>query len=127
MIAPAAPPSSNVRAMTTPHQLLDLRAVAEVIGVTYRTAKNYHQIAKQHRRLAEEKNDPSYIKPGDLPPPDGTYGRSPVWKLSTIEKFLTKRPGRGAGGGRPVGWSPSKNGDKEDRSEGGSDHEGASS
>jgi hypothetical protein len=110
--------------MTT---LLDLKRAAEVVGVRYRTMRNYHQIAERHRRLAAEKNDPSYIRPGDLPPPDDVYGRSPVWKLSTIERFVRQRPGRGAGGGRPAG-SAKRGVDKEGvSSEGGSDHGGASS
>ena len=93
--------------MTAP-TLLDLRAAAEVVGVAYRTMRNYHQTAERHRRLAEKNDDPTFIRPGDLPPPDETYGRSPVWKLSTIKKYMHDRPGRGAGGGRPVGWSPPK-------------------
>ena len=105
---PANPSSSNVAVMTAP-TLLDLRAAAEVAEVKYRTMRNYHQTAERHRRLAVQSNDPSYIRPGDLPPPDQTYGRSPIWKLSTIKKWMRERPGRGAGGGRPVGWSPKKN------------------
>lgn len=96
---------SNIAGMTAP-TLLDLRAAAEVAEVKYRTMRNYHQTAERRRRLAAEKNDPSIIRPGDLPPPDEIYGRSPVWKLSTINAWKRTRPGRGAGGGRPVGWSP---------------------
>jgi hypothetical protein len=103
--------SSNVTVMTAP-TLLDLRAAAEVAEVQYRTMRNYHQTAERHRRLAEEarkrgeKNPERFVRPGDLPPPDEVYGRSPVWKLSTINRWLRERPGRGVGGGRPVGWSP---------------------
>lgn len=100
--------SSNLAGMTAP-TLLDLRRAAEVVGVQYRTMRNYHQTAERHRRLAELHNDPSYIRPGDLPPPDDIYGRSPVWKLSTINKFMRERPGRGTGGGRPLGWSRATN------------------
>lgn len=107
----ASPSSSNIAGMTTP-TLLDLRAAAEVAEVKYRTMRNYHQTAERHRRLAEESGDTTLIRPGDLPPPDGVpggvIGRSPVWKLSTIKKWMRDRPGRGVGGGRPVGWSPKK-------------------
>lgn len=104
---------SNVGGMTAP-TLLDLRAVAEAAGVQYRTMRNYHQTAERNRRLAEKHKDPSFIKPGDLPAPDDVFGRSPVWKRSTINAWLRDRPGRGVGGGRPVGWSPTKQEDDAD-------------
>lgn len=93
--------------MTAP-TLLDLGRAAEVAGVRYRTMRNYHQTAERHRREAENTGNPNLVRPGDLPAPDDVYGRSPVWKLSTINRWLRERPGRGAGGGRPVGWSPNK-------------------
>ena len=105
MITPARTGSSNVGAMTTP-TYLDLAGAAEAAGVQYRTMRNYHQTAERNRRLAEKYNDASFIRPGDLPKPDDTYGRSPVWLPSTIEQWMANRPGRGAGGGRPIGWSP---------------------
>jgi hypothetical protein len=36
---------------------------------------------------------------GELPPQDSTLGRKPLWRPATILNF--RRPGRGAGGGRP--------------------------
>jgi hypothetical protein len=102
--------------MTTP-TLLDLAGVAEVAGVQYRTMRNYHQTAERNRRLAEKYQDPSLIRPGDLPKPDGVpggkVGRSPVWKSTTIEEWMRTRPGRGAGGGRPPGYSPKKETEEE--------------
>lgn len=108
--------SRNLGGVTAP-TFLDLRRAAEVADVQYRTMRNYHQVAERNRRLAAQYNDPespdydpdapAYIKPGDLPPPDDTYGRSPVWKASTIKRWMRERPGRGVGGGRPVGWRPS--------------------
>lgn len=71
-----------------------LEEVAEAVGVTYNSARTYHGRAEINRK----KEDP---KPGDLPPPDRYFGRSPVWKPATIRKWLSNRPGRGAGGGRP--------------------------
>lgn len=87
---------------------LDLAAAAERTGIRYRTLRNYHHRAEHHRRLAELENDPSYIRPGDLPKPDNIFGRSPVWMPATIDAWLASRPGQGKGGGRPLGWSPKK-------------------
>lgn len=39
------------------------------------------------------------VERGSLPPPDGYVGRTPVWLPKTLATW--KRPGRGAGGGRP--------------------------
>ncbi len=89
---------ANVKGMTTP-TLLDLRAAAELVGVSYRTMRNYHQTAERNRRQGE-------VRPGDLPEPDDTFGRSPVWKRQTITAWKRHRPGRGAGGGRPRKATP---------------------
>ena len=107
MNASAHPRSSNVGAMTTP-TYLDLAGAAELAGVQYRTMRNYHQTAERNRRLAEKYKDLSFIRPGDLPKPDDTFGRSPVWLQATIEHWMANRPGRGTGGGRPIGWSPKR-------------------
>ena len=37
----------------------------------------------------------------DLPEPDVRIGRTRGWLPSTIDEWNAKRPGRGAGGGRP--------------------------
>lgn len=90
----AAPQGSgNMGYMTSP-TFLDLRAVAEMVGVEYRTIRNYHQTAERRRREQD-------VRPGDLPEPDNIFGRSPVWKRSTITAWQRNRPGRGTGGGRP--------------------------
>lgn len=73
---------------------LDLAGVADALGVTVDSARTYHTRATTNRRNGAP-------KPGDLPAPDETFGRSPVWRESTIARFLESRPGRGAGGGRP--------------------------
>ncbi|MFB4273047.1 helix-turn-helix transcriptional regulator [Nonomuraea sp. GTA35] len=41
----------------------------------------------------------TYRTRGDLPPEDHMIGRTPVWRPATITSW--KRPGQGAGGGRP--------------------------
>lgn len=74
--------------------LLTLADIAELLGLEYRTVRNYHQIATRRRRDGG-------LRPGDFPAPDMRFGRSPVWKASTIASWRTRRPGRGAGGGRP--------------------------
>lgn len=81
--------------------LLDLKAISIMIGVKYSAMRRYQQDATRNRRLAAEFNDPSYIRPGDLPPPDARYRRAPLWKHETIKQWRQSRPGRGAGGGRP--------------------------
>ncbi|WP_344968237.1 hypothetical protein [Salinactinospora qingdaonensis] len=58
------------------------------------TVRGYHNHASQRRR-------DGCPRPGDFPPPDQTFGRSPVWLPETIDRWATNRPGRGTGGGRP--------------------------
>lgn len=67
-------------------QLLDSAQVAELLGVRPET------IARYRSR-------------GELPAPDVTLGRSPGWYRATITAWRAQRPGRGAGGGRPVSRS----------------------
>lgn len=73
---------------------LTLSDVAAVIGVGIDSMRVYHQRAARNRRTGKP-------RPGDLPPPDETFGRSPVWSDETISEWIEQRPGRGAGGGRP--------------------------
>lgn len=77
----------------TATNLLTLADIAAEIGVSVDSIRVYHQRASKNRRAGTE-------RPGDLPAPDETFGRSPVWKSSTVRKWIDKRPGRGAGGGR---------------------------
>lgn len=95
----ALPLSSNISIMTTPSNVAtdsywSLYDLADVLGVTYNSARTYHGRAEINRRRGNP-------KPGDLPPPDRRFGRSPVWTPETIESWMPTRPGRGAGGGRP--------------------------
>lgn len=78
--------------MTTA-KLLTLPQIAERIGVSVDSIRVYHQRASKNRRDGN-------VRPGDMPPPDQHFGRSPVWKLATIIAWERKRPGRGVGGGR---------------------------
>lgn len=70
---------------------LDLAAVAERLGVAHGSAALYHRRAERNRREGTP-------KPGDMPPPDQRYGQTPVWAESTIDEWIPRRPGRGAGG-----------------------------
>lgn len=84
---------ANLTGMTTA-KLLTLRQIASLIGLQYRTVRNYHQIAERRRRDGG-------TRPGDFPPPDERIGVLPLWKASTVRRWVAHRPGRGAGGGRP--------------------------
>ena len=95
----AAPSSDNVAGMTTP-TYLSLREIAELVGVEYRTIRNYHQMAERRRRESAS-SGADVTRPGDFPKPDDTFSRTPVWKVSTIRAWEKRRPGRGVGGGRP--------------------------
>ncbi len=35
----------------------------------------------------------------DIPEPDLIIGRSPAWRIGTIDEWLAGRPGKGVGGG----------------------------
>lgn len=83
----------NIEGMTAP-TLLDVRGIADRLGLSPKTILNYHQTAERRRREGA-------ARPYDFPPPDLLFGRSPVWKLGTIRSWQRARPGRGAGGGRP--------------------------
>lgn len=86
-----------------------LHELAERLGVTYNSARTYHGRSEINRRHGQKPVPSCKLcqagehgpKPGDLPPPDRHFGRSPVWYPETIENWLPTRPGRGAGGGRP--------------------------
>lgn len=73
---------------------MDLTAIAHRLGITPDSARTYHARSQQHRA----KHTP---KPGDMPPPDYTVAGRPAWEKETIEAWITARPGKGFGGGRP--------------------------
>lgn len=78
--------------MTQP-SLLTLADIADRIGVGVESIRVYHQRATKNRR-------DGHPRPGDLPEPDAVFGRSPVWRSSTVDRWVDRRPGRGVGGGR---------------------------
>jgi hypothetical protein len=74
-----------------------LQEIAEYLEVKYSSARTYHGRAEINRRRGEP-------RPGDMPPPDTRFGNSPVWDSEKIILWKhTKRPGKGAFGGRPKG------------------------
>ena len=79
--------------MTT-SEFLDLFAIAERLGLAYTSVRSYHINAEVRRHRGTS-------KPGDFPPPDNRFGRTPVWSSDTIDAWHANRPGRGVGGGRP--------------------------
>ena len=58
--------------MTSTADLLDMAQVAQLLGVQIKTVRMH-----KHR--------------GTMPPPDATFGRSPVWKRETIETWDATR------------------------------------
>lgn len=73
-------------------RLLDMEASADYLGITYVTMRTYEYRRKKNARDGQP-------KPGDIPAPDATFGRSPAWHESTWDKWMETRPGPGAGGG----------------------------
>lgn len=73
-------------------KLLGYQEVAEEIGVDIRAVRTYLAKARAHRAEGNP-------RPGDLPEPDFTIGKSPAWEAKTIAAWKKKRPGRGVGGG----------------------------
>lgn len=65
---------------------LDIAGIATRIGVQPHSVQVYHTRAKRNRRDGEPKD-------WDLPEPDATFGRTPVWLVSTVEAWEAKRPG----------------------------------
>jgi len=78
-----------------PDRLLDYEGLAEYLGIGLESARAYLARAVDHRKKAARFNDPSYIRPGDLPEPDVYFGQSPAWRQSTISAWNASRPGRG--------------------------------
>lgn len=71
---------------------LDTQGVAELTGLSVLTVRNHIKRSRKNR-------EDGSIRPGDMPPPDETFGQSPVWKKSTILLWRSNMPGRGVGGG----------------------------
>ena len=86
-------PAGYTGGMVAP-KLMDYTAIADRLGVKVKVARKYLGDARRHRAEGNP-------RPGDMPEPDAYYGQSPVWKASTVEKWIARRPGPGVGGGTP--------------------------
>ncbi|MEJ8654749.1 hypothetical protein WKI65_43625 [Streptomyces sp. MS1.AVA.3] len=75
--------------MPEANPFLDTDAVAGKIGVTAKTVRVY--LKRTRRRVA----DGLPVRPQDLPLPDEHFGRSPAWRESAIDAWISSRPGRG--------------------------------
>lgn len=77
-------------------RLLDLKGVAEFAGISYGSARTYRDRSTKNRRMGSP-------KPGDLPPEDDRFGNTPVWRESTLQRWIECSPRRaqveGAGRG----------------------------
>ncbi|MFI9558855.1 hypothetical protein [Nonomuraea endophytica] len=74
--------------------------IADYLGVKLRSVHTYRHRGSQLRERAAAGEDitPDQLAAG-LPAEDKMIGRTPVWQPATITSW--KRPGQGAGGGRP--------------------------
>lgn len=63
---------------------LTIPQIAEILGVEAVSVRTYHQNAQRNRREGR-------VRRADMPTPDMVFGRSPVWKPTTIKKWLPKR------------------------------------
>lgn len=64
--------------------LLTLPEIAEIVGLTVKSAYTTHQRAERRRR--EDKSLAT-----DMPAPDARFGRSPVWRRDTILAWKERR------------------------------------
>lgn len=65
---------------------LDIAGIAERLRVKPSSVQVYHTRATRNRRDGAPKD-------WDLPEPDATFGRTPVWLVSTVEAWEKRRPG----------------------------------
>lgn len=73
-------------------KLLGYEELSALTGVKVRALRTYLAKSRAHRAEGNP-------RPGDLPEPDLTIGKSPVWNVATVEAWLAARPGQGRGGG----------------------------
>jgi predicted DNA-binding transcriptional regulator AlpA len=70
----------------------DTEQVGQLIGVSSATVRLY--LKRTRRRITDGKP----VRKQDFPLPDDMFGRSPVWRESTILTWVGNRPGRGRRG-----------------------------
>lgn len=70
---------------------LTYQDIAERMGVTVGVLRKYLATSRRNR----EAGTPSF---SDMPEPDKMFGRTPVWRPGTVDRWLRRRPGKGVGG-----------------------------
>lgn len=69
--------------------LLDLRAIAALAEVSVGSMRTYHAVSAQAREAGDDVA--TLGTRASLPAPDFRFGRTPVWRLSTVQPWLDAR------------------------------------
>lgn len=64
--------------------LLTIKDIAGVLDVQEKSARIYHETAQRNRRNGHPRDK-------DMPEPDQRFGRTPVWRRSTIDAWAAIR------------------------------------
>lgn len=70
--------------MNSIDDLLTAEQIAPLVGLTVASARTTHQRAERRRREG-------LTGPTDMPAPDARFGRTPVWRRSTVEAWKAAR------------------------------------
>ena len=70
---------------------LDYAGVSDRTGISVGTLRRYLTQARTNRANGTPTRS-------DMPEPDTMFGRSPVWRPATIDRWMRRRPGKGVGG-----------------------------
>lgn len=79
-------PMSGENTQSDPY--MTLAEISAHFGWAKDTARALHNRAAFNRRN-------NTVRPGDMPEPDEVFGRSPVWRKSTLLDWHSRRPGAG--------------------------------
>ncbi|MEV5710143.1 hypothetical protein [Actinoallomurus sp. NPDC052274] len=118
---PSAPPppyssSMNLDALkliNTPDDLpANLDEVPDDAYITTTVFAHLAEIKPESFRSMKVRSDKNHregtSRPGDIPFTDEKIGNSPVWPMGVYRTWMKNRPGKGVGGGRPVGTKVAK-------------------
>lgn len=76
-------------------EYIDSATVAQLAGVTVNALRVKRTRTKNRLARALATGGPAKYTPSDVPPPDLEVGSSPLWKRSTIDRWLRDRPDPG--------------------------------
>ncbi|KAB2344864.1 hypothetical protein [Actinomadura rudentiformis] len=76
--------------------LISIAVWAHLQGVKPETVRS-NRVRSEARRKA------GTPQAGDMPPSDRMVSKAPMWRMASYRAWLTSRPGKGAGAGRPKG------------------------